>query len=162
LAADDPRELGPQDLLVIAVKGPALPALAPTLAPLLNAHTVVLPAMNGVPWWFGTGIAALEARPLESVDPGGGIATALPVPRVIGCVVHAAVSTAAPGVGVHRMGCGLILGEPGGGESARVAEVGALFARAGFEVRSSAAIRRDLWYKLWGNMTMNPVSALTG
>jgi len=162
LVADDPRELGPQDLLIIAVKGPALPALAPTLAPLLHADTVVLPAMNGVPWWFAAGIAALEERPLESVDPGGAIAAALPVSRVIGCVVHAAVSTAAPGIGVHRMGCGLILGEPKAGESARLAELAALFARAGFEVRSSTAIRRDLWYKLWGNMTMNPVSALTG
>ncbi|HEY6823389.1 MAG TPA: 2-dehydropantoate 2-reductase [Steroidobacteraceae bacterium] len=161
-AADDPRELGPQDLLVIAVKGPALPALAPTLVPLLGADTVVLPAMNGVPWWFGRGIPALEDRPLESVDPGGVITAALPISRVVGCVVHAAVSTAAPGIGVHRMGHGLILGEPAGGESARVAQLGALFSRAGFEVRSSSHIRHDVWYKLWGNMTMNPVSALTG
>jgi len=162
LAADDPRELGPQDLLVIAVKSPALPALAPTLAPLLGADTVVLPAMNGVPWWFSSGIAALEQRPLESVDPGGAIARALPVSRVVGCVVHAAVSTAAPGIGVHRMGRGLILGEAAGAESARLTELATLFGRAGFETRTSASIRHDLWYKLWGNMTMNPVSAITG
>jgi len=162
LAADDPRELGSQDLLILAVKAPALPALAPTLTPPLAADTVVLPAMNGVPWWFPAGIAALGPRPLESVDPGGVIAAAIPVTRVVGCVVHAAVSTAAPGIAVHRMGRGLIVGEPAGGDSARVQQLAALLSRAGFEVRTSACIRHDVWYKLWGNMTMNPVSALTG
>ena len=162
LAADDPRELGPQDLLILAVKAPALPAVAQTLAPLLAADTVVLPAMNGVPWWFPAGIAALGARPLESIDPGGVITAAVPLARVVGCVVHAAVGTAAPGVAVLRMSDRLILGEPAGRDSARVQQLAALFSRAGFEVRTSARIRYDIWYKLWGNMTMNPVSALTG
>jgi 2-dehydropantoate 2-reductase len=162
LATDDPRELGPQELLVIAVKSPAFPALAPTLAPLLAEDTVVLPAMNGVPWWFAAGIDVLGARPLESVDPGGHIAAAIPVARVVGCVVHAAVSTAAPGIAVHRMGRGLIIGEPSGADSRRVQQLAALFSSAGFDVRRSARIRYDIWYKLWGNMTMNPVSALTG
>ena len=162
LAADDPGNLGPQDLLLLAVKSPALPALAPTLAPLLSPDTVVLPAMNGVPWWFSNGIDALGARPLESVDPGGVIAGAIPAARVVGCVVHAAVSTVAPGIVVHRMGRGLIIGEPQGEDSARVRQLAALFTRAGFEVRTSARIRDDIWYKLWGNMTMNPVSALAG
>jgi 2-dehydropantoate 2-reductase len=162
VAADDPRELGPQDLLIIAVKSPALPALAPTLGPLLAKDSMVLPAMNGVPWWFSAGIDALGARSLESVDPGGVIAAALPVDCVIGCVVHAAVSTAAPGIAVHRMGQGLIIGEPSGADSLRVQQLAVLLGRAGFEVRRSARIRDDLWYKLWGNMTMNPVSALTG
>jgi 2-dehydropantoate 2-reductase len=162
LAADDPRELGPQDLLILAVKAPALPALAPTLAPLLGRETVVLPAMNGVPWWFSAGLATLGTRPLESVDPDGVIAAAIPVAHVVGGVVHAAVSTAAPGIAVHRMGRGLIIGEPAGGDSARVQQLATLFSRAGFEVRTSARIRYDIWYKLWGNMTMNPVSALTG
>jgi len=76
--------------------------------------------------------------------------------------VHAAVSAAAPGIAVHRMGRGLIIGEPQGRDSARVQQLAALFHRAGFEVRTSARIRYDIWYKLWGNMTMNPVSALTG
>ena len=160
-ASDDPRELGRQDLVVIAVKSPALPALAPTLAPLLSPHTLVLPAMNGVPWWFGAGIAAIGARPLESVDPGGGIAAAIPAAQVIGCVVHASAATAAPGVTLHRMGRGLIVGEPSGGESERVRDLSALLTRAGFEVTASPRIRYDIWYKLWGNMTMNPVSALT-
>jgi len=162
LAADDPRELGPQDLLILAVKAPALPALAPTLAPLLAADTVVVPAMNGVPWWFSEGLAALGTRSLESVDPGGVIAAAIPVAHLVGCVVHAAVGTAAPGVAQLRMSDCLIIGEPGGGDSPRLQQLAALLRRAGFEVRTSARIRYDIWYKLWGNMTMNPVSALTG
>jgi 2-dehydropantoate 2-reductase len=160
--ADDARELGPQDLVIVAVKSQVLPALAPALTPLLSPDTVVLSAMNGVPWWFGVGVGALEARPLESVDPGGHIAAAIPVRHVVGCVVHAAASVSEPGVTTHRMGRGLIIGEPHGGSSARVTRLGETLGRAGFEVTCSPRIRYDVWYKLWGNMTMNPVSALTG
>jgi len=161
-ASDEARDLGPQDLVIIALKSQSLPGLAPTLTPLLSSDTIVLPAMNGVPWWFGAGIAALESRPLESVDPGGGIGAALPMRHVVGCVVHAAASVSEPGVTAHRMGRGLIIGEPQGTESARVARLSETLTRAGFEVTCSARIRYDIWYKLWGNMTMNPVSALTG
>jgi 2-dehydropantoate 2-reductase len=161
-AADDPRELGSHDLVILALKAQSLPALAPTLAPLFSPDTIVLPAMNGVPWWFGAGTPALAARPLESVDPGGAIAAAIPVSRVVGCVVHASASVSEPGVTSHRMGRGLILGEPVGGDSARITRLGELFTHAGFEVSCSPRIRYDVWYKLWGNMTMNPVSALTG
>ena len=162
LATDDPHELGPQDLLIIALKAPALPALAPTLQPLIAAHTLLLPAMNGVPWWFSHGIGALGAEPLQSVDPDGVISAALPAAQVIGCVVHASAATRAPGVAVHRMGQRLIIGEPAGGESERVRTHASLLRQAGFEVDCSSRIRYDIWYKLWGNMTMNPFSALTG
>jgi 2-dehydropantoate 2-reductase len=161
-AVDDPAELGPQNLVIIALKAQALPALAPALRPLLGADTVVLPAMNGVPWWFSASTAALANRPLESVDPGGGIAAAIPLRHVVGCVVHASAATTEPGVAAHRMGRGLIIGEPAGGQSDRVARLGELLTRAGFQVTCSSRIRYDAWYKLWGNMTMNPLSALTG
>ena len=161
-ASDDPSALGPQDLIIITVKGQALPALAPTLTPLIAADTLVLPAMNGVPWWFSDGIEGLGTRPLESVDPGGGIAATIAGRQVIGCVVHASATTAAPGITLLGMGRGLIIGEPAGGRSARVQALGELLTRAGFEVTCSQRIRYDIWYKLWGNMTMNPVSALTG
>ena len=161
-ASDRADELGVQDLVVIAVKGPALTEVARGLAPLLAAHTLVMPAMNGVPWWFGRGVPALEGAPLESVDPGGEIARAIPMAQVIGCVVHASTFTSEPGLVEHKMGQGLIVGEPGGGESARVRELGSLLAQAGFEVTVSPDVRKDIWYKLWGNMTMNPVSAITG
>jgi 2-dehydropantoate 2-reductase len=162
-ASDDARALGLQDLVFIAVKGPSLAAAAQSLQPLLGTHTVVVPAMNGVPWWFGIGQRTLGDAPLESVDPGGRIAAAIPHEHVVGCVVHMSALTLAPGLVQHKMGQGLILGEPAGGApSARVQRIGDLLAHAGFDVTLSSNIRNDIWYKLWGNMTMNPVSALTG
>jgi 2-dehydropantoate 2-reductase len=161
-ASDEARDLGPQDVVIIALKSQALPELATALAPLFSSDTIVLPAMNGVPWWFGVGIGPLEGRPLESVDPGGRIAAAIPIRHVVGCVVHASASVSEPGVTLHRMGRGLIIGEPAAGPSARVTRLGEMLERAGFEVSCSPRIRYDIWYKLWGNMTMNPVSALTG
>ena len=157
-----PDALGVQDLLVIAVKSPALPALAPTLAPLIGRHTLLLPAMNGVPWWFAMGVPGLGAAPLHSVDPGGGIAAVLPAAQVIGGVVHASAASPEPGLVQHQRGQGLIVGEPAGGTSERARHVAELLAQAGFELSVSEHIRHDLWYKLWGNLTMNPVSALTG
>jgi 2-dehydropantoate 2-reductase len=123
---------------------------------------VVLPAMNGVPWWFAQAIPALAGAPLDSVDPDGRIAAHIPLERVVGCVVHASTYTPEPGLVVQRMGQGLILGEPAGGVSPRVERLAALLTRAGFEATASADVRQDIWYKLWGNMTMNPVSAITG
>lgn len=161
-ASDDPAALGVHELVVIAVKGPALAEVATRLAPLIGDGTLVLPAMNGVPWWFGRGIAALGDGPLASVDPGGVVDAALPFDRVIGAVVHGAAGTAEPGVVEHRMGHGLIVGEPGGGLSARSERLARLLSDAGFDARVSADIRGDIWFKLWGNLTMNPVSAITG
>jgi 2-dehydropantoate 2-reductase len=161
-ASDDAGDLGEMDLVVIAVKGPALPAVAANIAPLLGPRTIVLPAMNGVPWWFGQGVAALGDAPLDSVDPGGRISAAIPRQHVLGCVVHASAASVEPGLVQHRMGQGLIIGEPDGGESARARQVAGLLNGAGFDVTLSPRIRYDIWYKLWGNLTMNPVSALTG
>jgi 2-dehydropantoate 2-reductase len=161
-AAADAAELGIQDLVIIAVKGPSLPPLAPALAPLIGPGTVLLPAMNGAPWWFGAGIPAIGGRPLESVDPGGEVSRALPVAQVLGCVVHASTSTPEPGLVEHRMGHKLIVGEPDGSLSPRLERVARLLEVAGFEIVRSPRIREDVWYKLWGNMTANPVSAITG
>lgn len=161
-ADDDTAGLGVQDLVIVALKGQALPALAPALAPLIGTDTLVLPAMNGVPWWFVRGHAALGNAPLESVDPGGVVGAAIPFERVLGGVVHASTFTAEPGLVEHRMGHGLIVGEPAGGHSARVRRVVDLLADAGFEATASADIRQDIWYKLWGNLTINPVSAISG
>lgn len=161
-ASDDPAELGRQDVVIIAVKGQGLAAAARDIAPLIGPDTVIMPAMNGVPWWFGQGVSALGNAPLASVDPGGTIAAALPYAQVLGCVVHASTSQPEPGLVAHKMGNGLIIGEPRGGESARAAQLGALLGGAGFDVTVSANIRYDIWYKLWGNMTLNPVSAITG
>jgi len=162
-ASDNAADLGVHDLVVIAVKAPALAAAAPGVMPLIGPQTVVLPAMNGVPWWFFDGVAGPYAgMRLESVDPDGVIGGALPATKVIGCVVHASAAVAQPGLVEHRMGDGLIMGEIDGSESVRLARVVEVFRHAGFMVTASPHIRADIWYKLWGNMTMNPVSALTG
>lgn len=161
-AAAHAADLGPQDAVVIAVKAPALQGLAPQLAPLIGPHTLVVPAMNGVPWWFCNRVPGFEGRPLRSVDPDGTMSLHLPEAQTIGCVVHAAASSPEPGVVQHRMGRGLILGEAWGGHSDRVQALCDLLTHAGFEATHSAHIRRDIWFKLWGNLTMNPVSALTG
>jgi 2-dehydropantoate 2-reductase len=162
LAQASASELGVQDLVVIAVKGPALTQVAQGLAPLLGPQTLLLPAMNGVPWWFCEGVAGFPEGPLHSVDPGGTIAAAIPFAQVLGCVVHAATSTPEPGLVQHNFGQGLIVGEPRGGQTARAQAVVDLLAHAGFEAAHSPDVRHAIWYKLWGNMTMNPVSAITG
>ena len=161
-ASDRADELGPQDLVVIAVKGQSLPALAPTLTPLIGPQTIVLPAMNGVPWWFCHDVPGFGDEPLQSVDPGGAIGRAIPFGQVLGCVVHISSAAPEPGLVQHRMGQGLIVGEPRGGRSARAEGVAELLAHAGFELTLADNVRHDVWYKLWGNLTMNPVSALTG
>ena len=162
LAAEDPRELGVMDLVVVAVKAPALAEVAPGIAALLGPDTVVLPAMNGVPWWFAQSTPALAGQPLRSVDPDGRIGAQIALERIVGCVVHASTFSPEPGLVEQRMGQGLIIGEPAGGDSPRVRRLGELLRRAGFDTTLSSHIRQDVWYKLWGNMTMNPVSALTG
>ncbi len=162
LASADPKALGVQDVVIIAVKGPALQALAPQLGPLFAPHTLIVPAMNGVPWWFCDRVPGFENQGLSSVDPQGLLARHLPMEQVIGCVVHGSAFTPHPGMVLHRMGRGLMLGEPWGGRSPRVQALCEVLATAGFEVTHSENIRHDIWYKLWGNLTMNPVSALTG
>jgi len=162
-ASDKPEDLGPQDLVVVAVKGPALAAVAPAVRALLGPGTRVLVAMNGVPWWFFQGLGGpLDGARLESVDPGGAVAALIPAERVIGSVVHASCTVPEPGLVKHVMGMGLILGDPAGGRPAHIERLAALLQRAGFNATVSERIQRDIWFKLWGNMTMNPISALTG
>jgi len=159
----DPAALGVQDLVVIAVKAPALLDVARQIAPLIGPDTLVLTAMNGVPWWFFQGFGGRYAgTQLKAVDATGEIAAAIPAANIIGCVVHASCSVDAPGVIRHHFGNGLIIGEPSGGQSPRVQALAELLLRAGFAASVSAQIQKDAWYKLWGNMTVNPISAFTG
>jgi 2-dehydropantoate 2-reductase len=168
-AHHDAAALGPQDLVIVAVKAPALPAVASAVQRLLLLHTAVLVAMNGVPWWFfdhlavppGSTVPAGGLR-LQSTDPTGTLRRHIPTAQVLGCVVHLSAALVAPGLVRPVGGRGLIVGEPAGGSSARVQAVAALLADAGFAVTVSERIQRDIWFKLWGNLTMNPVSALTG
>ena len=162
-ASADAATLGAQDMIIVAVKAPAMAEVARGIAPLLGPRTVVLTAMNGVPWWFFQGFGGEYAgTTLQAIDPQGDIAAAIPAPQVIGCVVHASCALAGPGHGWHHFGNRLIIGEPSGQTSERIQQLAALLARAGFETELSTQIQKDIWYKLWGNMTVNPVSALTG
>lgn len=162
-ASSHPADLGVQDLVIIAVKAPALSEVATSIAPLIGPDTVVLTAMNGVPWWFFEGFGAQYAGTrLKAVDPEGAIARAIPSRHIIGCVVHASCSLNSPGFVKNHFGNKLIIGEPSGEKTARLQALAALFDRAGHEVAVSEQIQKDSWYKLWGNMTVNPISAFTG
>jgi 2-dehydropantoate 2-reductase len=159
----DAAQAGAQDVVIVAVKGPAMTSVAPMVEAMLDDDTAVLTAMNGLPWWFAHHLPALGAsQPLESVDPGGRIIAAIPASHVVGCVVHMAASISEPGIVRHALGRRFIIGEAAGAPTPRLRRIAEALRDAGLDVEQSAMIHRDIWYKLWGNMTMNPVSALTG
>jgi len=152
-----------QELVIVAVKAPAMAEVAKAIGPLIGPGTIVLTAMNGVPWWFLEGFGGQHAGTrLRAVDPDGSIARAIPANHIVGCVVHASCSLNAPGFVRHHFGNKLIIGEPSGEQTARVQRLAMLLEMAGLEVVLSGQIQKDAWYKLWGNMTVNPVSAMTG
>jgi 2-dehydropantoate 2-reductase len=162
-ASDDADSLGVQDLVIVSVKGPAMPQVAPAVRALMGPHTTVLVAMNGVPWWFFDGLPGEAAGlQLKAVDPLGLTARHIPTTQVVGCVVHASAAAPQPARIERIKNNQLIIGEPAGGVSPRVQALGALLTQAGFGVTVSERIQRDIWFKLWGNMTINPISAITG
>ena len=155
-----PAAFGAQDYVLVTVKAQNLTEVADSIAPLLGRDTSVVTAMNGVPWWFFHGLKRHDSR-LESLDPGGRLSHAVPTERVVGCVIHLAASTPEPGLVSHNMGARLILGEPGGENTARSRRIAEALTSAGFEVVVSNTIEKDFWVKLLGNVSFNPVSALT-
>jgi 2-dehydropantoate 2-reductase len=160
--SDDPPELGVQDYVIIAVKAPSLPDIARRIGPLLGPETSVVTAMNGVPWWFFlNGKGELAGHRLEAIDPHGTIAQAIPTSRVIGCAVYVAASVDKPGVIRHHSGRQLIVGEPDNQLTPRLVRLADRLRRAGFDCRESLDIQRDIWLKLWANLSMNPISLLT-
>ena len=157
IASDDPAVLPPADLLVLGLKGQDLPGALPLIRALLTPATRVLSAQNGVPWFFTHGLRGpLEGAALESVDPGGALATALPAERVLGMVVHAAARVEAPGV-VRLVKADRL---PVGPDDALCAQVVATLRAGGMPAEASGRIRDEIWAKLWGNSNMNPLSAL--
>lgn len=162
-ATDNPAELGVQDLVIIAVKATAMAQIAQKITPLIGPDTVVMTAMNGVPWWFFNGFGGEYAgTQLTTVDPDGAVAAAIPARTIIGCVVHGSFSLKEPGFARHGFGKRLIIGEPDGSDSERVRNLAQLLGKANLDIEVSHRIQYDIWFKLWGNMTMNPVSAITG
>ena len=145
---------GSADLLIVAVKATALEQAAARAESLTGPGTLIVPMLNGVPWWF-------TGNRLAPVDPDGAIDAALPAAQVVGAVVHASVSRPHPGRILVKHVDRLILGEPRGGRSARVERLRGLFESAGIPCEANPDIRRAIWYTLWGNATINPLSALT-
>ncbi|MEC8205588.1 MAG: 2-dehydropantoate 2-reductase, partial [Pseudomonadota bacterium] len=164
-ASDRPADLGPQDYVILAIKAHTIPMILDDLMPLLGPDTAVVPAVNGLPWWYfhkaQTG-TALDEKPLQAVDPGGRVWNEIGPQRAIGCVVYPACEIAAPGLVKHLDGDRFTLGEPSMEQSERVKTLSSLMIAGGLKAPQKPRIRDEIWVKLWGNCSFNPVSALTG
>src|SRR5258706_8067760 len=161
-ATDDYAKAGPQDVVILAMKAHQVEAVADNVPQLFGPHTVVVTMQNGIPYWyFHRHGGELAGTHLRSVDPTGRVAAGVPAERVIGCVVYPAADLLAPGVIQHAEGDRFPLGELDGSSSERVQRVSACFERAGFKAPVLADIRAEIWLKLWGNLSFNPISALT-
>ena len=161
-ATNDYDEAGTQDLVILALKAHQLEAVAPLLPKLLGPDTVIVTMQNGIPfWYFHQHGGALAGTPVHSVDPNGVIGRHIPAERVLGCVVYPAAELTEPGVVHHVEGDRFPLGELDGSSSPRVQRIAELFTRAGFKAPVLDNIRAEIWLKLWGNLTFNPISSLS-
>ena len=155
-------EAGPQDTVLLTVKAHQVVDLLPGLRELFGPHTTLVTLINGVPWWYFHKLAGpWEGRRLESVDPGGRIAAAIEPERIIGSVVYPAAELVEPGVVRVIEGNRFTLGEPDGTRSERIEALSHALMKAGFKAPVSKDIRGEIWIKLWGNLSFNPISALT-
>jgi 2-dehydropantoate 2-reductase len=161
-ATNDYAAAGPQDIVILAMKAHQVEAVTNDVPKLFGPDTVVVTMQNGIPYWyFHKHGGELAGSPVFSVDPSGVIGQKIPAERVIGCVVYPACELVAPGIVRHIEGDRFPVGELDGCTSARVTRVSECFARAGFKAPVLDNIRAEIWLKLWGNLTFNPISALT-
>ena len=161
-ASDRMVELGVQDVVILAMKAHQLPAITGEVGALIGSDTLVVTAQNGIPWWyFHKHGGPYEGTRIEAVDPGGVISAALPVERTLGCIVYPAAELAAPGVVRVIEGNRFPIGEIDGADTERVRTLATLFRNAGFKTPVLSEIRAEIWLKLWGNLSFNPISALT-
>ena len=162
VATSNLAQVGPQDMVILAMKAHQVTPIANQLQPLLGPDTTIVTMQNGIPWWyFQKQGGEFDGRRIESVDPGGVIAAHIPIERIIGCVVYPACEMVAPGVIHHIEGNRFPVGELDGAETPRVAAIAELFKKAGLKSPVLTNIRSEIWLKLWGNLTFNPISALT-
>jgi 2-dehydropantoate 2-reductase len=154
--SDDVGAIAGAEVVFITLKAHSIPAVAPAVGAALAGNASVVGAMNGIPWWY------FRDRHLESVDPGGVIASSIPHDQVVGCVVYSAATLVEPGVILHEEGNRFSLGEPDGAKTERVQAISAMLTAAGFKAPVQARLRNEIWLKLVGNATLNPVSVLTG
>jgi 2-dehydropantoate 2-reductase len=158
----DPKELGPQDYVIIALKAHSVPNVVDAMQPLLGNDTSVVTAVNGVPYWYFYKFGGhLEGRTLETIDPGSKQWQALRPERAIGCIVYPATEVVEPGVIQHVYGDKFPIGEPSGEKTERVERLAEVMNAGGLRAPVLENIRDELWLKLWGNLCFNPISALT-
>ncbi len=161
-ASDEPAELGPQDYVIITLKAHSVPPVVGRMQPLIGDHTTIVSGVNGVPWWYFHGIEGpLAGTRIESVDPGGAQWEGLGPERVLGCVVYPEAEVIEPGTVRHIEGNRFSLGEPTGEKSARAMRLSEALQAAGLKAPVRPRIRDEIWVKLWGNLSFNPISALT-
>jgi 2-dehydropantoate 2-reductase len=159
----DAGEAGPQDFVIVTLKAHSLPAAAPDIAKMLGPDSALVTGINGVPYWYFYGLdGPFRDRRVESVDPDGKLWDIIPPTHCIGCVVYPAAEVTAPGVITHTYGDRFSLGEPDGNRSPRIETLSKALVGAGLKAPVRPRIRDEIWVKLWGNLTFNPVSALTG
>ncbi|MEM5385011.1 2-dehydropantoate 2-reductase [Paraburkholderia phymatum] len=160
--SSDPRELGPQDYVIIALKAHSVPGVVDAIQPLLGPNTAIVTAVNGIPYWyFYKHGGEFAGTTLESIDPGGTQWKKFGPERAIGCVVYPAAEIVEPGVIKHVYGKKFPIGEPDGTRSPRVEALSEIMVAAGLEAPIRDNIRDEIWLKLWGNLCFNPISALT-
>lgn len=161
-ASDDAADLGPQDYVIVTLKAHSVPPVVPKMQPLIGDHTTIVSGVNGVPWWYFHKIGGpLEGTRLETVDPGNAQWDGFGPDRVLGCVVYPAAEVIAPGVVKHIEGNRFSLGEPDGSKSERALALSRALSAAGLKAPVRPKIRDEIWVKLWGNLSFNPISALT-
>ncbi|ETX16686.1 2-dehydropantoate 2-reductase [Roseivivax halodurans JCM 10272] len=161
-ASEDPAELGPQDYVIVTLKAHSVPPVVPKMQPLIGEHTTIVSGVNGVPWWYFHKIGGdLEGTRLESVDPGNAQWDGFGPDRVLGCVVYPAAEVIEPGVVKHIEGNRFSLGEPDGSKSDRATALSKALGAAGLKAPVRPKLRDEIWVKLWGNLSFNPISALT-
>jgi 2-dehydropantoate 2-reductase len=159
---DDPATIGPQDYVILTLKAHSVAPIVEQIAPLLGTDTAVVTAQNGILWWYFYGLRGpWENQHLKAADPGGRIWQAIGPERAIGCVVYPSCEIVSPGVVRHISGNRFMLGEPDGSKSERVLALAKILTHAGLKAPVRTNIRDDIWLKLWGNATFNPISALT-
>lgn len=161
-ASDDPAALGVQDYLIVTLKAHSVPPVVSQMAPLIGQDTTIVSGVNGVPWWYFHKLeGAHEGTRLDSVDPGNVQWDRFGPDRVLGCVVYPAAEVIEPGVIKHIEGNRFSLGEPDGSKSERAQALSKILANAGLKAPVRPKLRDEIWVKLWGNLSFNPISALT-
>lgn len=161
-ASEDPAELGPQDYVIITLKAHSVPPVVDRMQPLIGEGTTIVSGVNGVPWWYFHGLEGpLAQTHLESVDPGGAQWRGFGPDRVLGCVVYPAAEVIEPGTIRHIEGNRFSLGEPSGEKSERAMRLSQALNSVGLKAPVRPRIRDEIWVKLWGNLSFNPISALT-